>query len=153
MAHNQYNQRMPPQPSQGQFQGEPQLNGWSNGGGQYYDNGYQQKGLSYGDWDYSQPAGDQYEQYAPPNPYGEDKHWRAQQGYSQPDGQSYDQQQSHQQYQYDPRYRSQGQPLNGQTERRPDQRERPGRDKQRPPHMDLKAKSKCRWIIICFYPY
>jgi hypothetical protein len=143
MAYNNYNQRSQAQPSRGQYQGPPQQNGWSNGGGQHYENGYQQQ-QGYNDWDYSQQVGDQYGYRTDRNQYGESANDHPVQSSSQPDGQYYDQQQYNQQYQYDPRYRSQGQASNIQPDRRQDRGERQGREKHRPQEMDLKGKSKCR---------
>lgn len=152
MSHHHYNQRLQGQSSRDQYQGQPQLGGWSSGEGQYYENSYQQQPQqqSYGEWKYSQQAVEQYDHSAGPALYREDAYHQAPQAYSQTDGQYYsEQQQTNQQYQYDDRYRTQVQAPHDQGQRRQDRRERRSREKNRAPEMDLKGKSKCRWSSTC----
>ena len=148
MTHNQYNQRLLPQPSQDQYQGQPRPSVRSNGGGPYYENGYQQPEEGYRDLFYSHRTGKQYDQHIGPAQGREDAYNQDRQGYSRPEAQYYDQQQHSQQYQYDTRYRSHGQASNGQAQRKQDRKDYQGIDEQRPPPVDLKAKSKCMQISV-----
>jgi hypothetical protein len=143
MAYNQYNQRRQAQPPQGSYQPQSPQNGWSGGGGQQYDNGFPPQEQGHGGWDYAQQAGQQQDYQNGHGRYGEGAYYSDAQNYNQAQEQYYDQQQQNQQYQYDPRYRSQGRAPNGQLDRRQDRGERQGREKHRPPEMDLKTKSKC----------